>query len=55
MNKQAVIGLARHVLTFGGGIIVSQGWVDEATMTTIVGALATIVGAVWSVLDKRGK
>jgi hypothetical protein len=49
MNKEQVLGIVRHILTFGGGIVVGKGWFDEATMTAIVGAVVTVVGALWSV------
>ena len=48
MNKQKIMGIIRHVLTFGGGWAVGQGLIDESTMLEVVGALSTIIGAVWS-------
>jgi len=53
MNMDTVLGIVRHILTFGGGLLVTKGVVDEGTMTTAVGALVTIIGAVWSVIEKR--
>jgi hypothetical protein len=50
MNKEQVLGVVRHILTFGGGIVVSRGMLDEATMTAVVGAVITIGGALWSIL-----
>jgi hypothetical protein len=50
MNKEQVLGVVRHILTFGGGIVVSRGLLDEATMTAVVGAVITIGGALWSIL-----
>lgn len=50
MNKEKLLGIIRHVLTFGGGYIVAKGWFDEATMNAVVGAAVTIIGAVWSVM-----
>jgi hypothetical protein len=50
MNKEQVLGIVRHILTFGGGIVVSRGLLDEATMTAVVGAVITIGGALWSIL-----
>lgn len=50
---ETVSGLVRHALTFLGGFVVAQGWVDEATMTELVGALMTIIGTVWSVWAKK--
>ena len=52
MNKDQILGIVRHVLTFGGGVAVGKGWVDEATMTAIVGALVTLAGAIWSIRSK---
>ncbi len=48
MKKLRIMGMLRHVLTFGGGIIVGKGYIDEATMLEIVGGLVTIAGAAWS-------
>lgn len=48
MNKEKVMGVVRHVLTFGGGYIVARGWLDEGTVAELVGATVTIVGVVWS-------
>lgn len=50
---EQVAGLVRHVLTFGGGYLVAQGWVDEATMMEVVGAAVTILGVVWSFVAKK--
>ena len=48
MNKEQVLGIVRHVLTFGGGWLVAKGILDEGTVLEIVGAVITILGAVWS-------
>ncbi|MDQ2080242.1 hypothetical protein RA307_08620 [Xanthobacteraceae bacterium Astr-EGSB] len=50
MNKEQVLGVVRHILTFAGGIVVSKGLLDETTMTAVVGAVITIGGALWSIL-----
>ena len=50
MNKEQVLGIVRHILTFAGGLVVSKGMLDEATMTAVVGAVITIGGALWSIL-----
>jgi len=49
MNKQQVIGLVRHILTFAGGYAVARGFLSDALVGEIVGAIVTIVGAVWSI------
>ena len=53
MTRDIWLGFARHVLTFVGGLMVTQGYVDTSTVETAVGALVTIGGVVWSVLDKK--
>lgn len=53
MNKEQVLGLLRHILTFVGGILVAKGTFDEATATELTGGLITVIGAVWSVLVKK--
>jgi hypothetical protein len=49
MNKTRVMGLLRHALTFGGGYVVAQGWVSEAAMPEVIGAIVTLVGVAWSI------
>ena len=41
-------GMVRHVLTSLGGLMVMLGYTDEMTMATVVGAIMTLVGFVWS-------
>lgn len=53
MSSEAILGIVRHILTFGGGLLVTKGVVDEGTMTTAVGAAVTLIGAIWSVWAKR--
>ena len=53
MNREKVLGLLRHTLTFVGGILVAKGIVDEAILAEVVGAFVTVIGGVWSVLVKK--
>jgi len=53
LTKEQVMGIVRHSLTFVGGIVVAKGYISESTVTEIVGAVATCVGAIWSVIDKK--
>jgi len=53
MKKEQILGIIRHILTFGGGIVVSKGWIDESIYTELVGGLLTLIGGVWSILDKK--
>ena len=53
MKKDKILGIVRHALTFLGGIIVSYGIVEEAMAQEIIGSVFTLVGLIWSVLDKN--
>jgi hypothetical protein len=53
MNKEQVLGLLRHVLTFVGGIVIAKGLIDESLYTELVGGVATLVGTVWSIVSKK--
>lgn len=53
MNWDMLSGLIRHILTFAGGFIVARGWLDEATLNAVIGALITLGGALWSIFAKR--
>jgi hypothetical protein len=53
MGKDQLLGIIRHVFTFLGGLLVLKGWLDEGVVQELIGAASTIVGTVWSVLDKK--
>lgn len=53
MNFDMIWGLARHILTFGGGALVTGGWLTEGDLTTAVGAIGTLAGLAWSLYMKR--
>lgn len=53
MNKDAILGIVRHVLTFGGGYIAAKGMVDQALVNEAIGAAMTLIGIVWSVTQKK--
>ena len=52
MNN-TLAGLIRHGLTFLGGLLVTKGYIDAEMVQEIVGAVMTLGGFVWSVLDKK--
>lgn len=52
-SKEQFLGIVRHVLTFVGGFLVMQGLVDESMVTEISGAIVTLAGGIWSILDKN--
>jgi uncharacterized membrane protein YphA (DoxX/SURF4 family) len=53
MNKEQVLGLVRHILTFVGGILVAKGIATEAQSVELVGAVITAIGGIWSILSKK--
>jgi membrane protein involved in colicin uptake len=62
MNRAVIESIVRHVLTAGGGILVSLGLATPedvarggAALAEIVGAVAVLVGIVWGVYDKVRK
>lgn len=53
MNWEMIAGLARHILTFGGGFLVTNGTITGGQLELAVGALVTIGGVAWSIFAKR--
>lgn len=53
MTKDVILGFVRHLLTFGGGFIAADGLAAADEVTTAVSALVTLVGFVWSVVEKK--
>lgn len=55
MNKDTILAILRHAATFGGGVLTSQGLASADDINTGAGALVTLVGVVWSILEKRAR
>lgn len=53
LTKEQILGIVRHSLTFVGGIFVMKGLIDESTIELIVASSMTLVGAIWSIIDKK--
>lgn len=53
LTKEQILGIARHALTFVGGILIMKGLVDETTVTEVIGGVITLAGTIWSVIDKN--
>lgn len=53
MNKEQVLGIIRHTLTFVGGVLVIKGMSSEAVISETIGAVMTAVGAIWSVIKNK--
>jgi len=53
MNKEQVLGLIRHALTFIGGVLVIKGLSSEANVEETIGSVMTAVGFLWSVIKNK--
>lgn len=53
LTKEQVLGIVRHTMTFVGGILIAKGLIDEGVVTEITGAILTLVGSIWSVVEKN--
>lgn len=53
LTKEQVLGIVRHTMTFVGGILIAKGLIDEGVVTEITGAVLTLVGSIWSVVEKN--
>lgn len=51
MNEK-IYGLIRHILSFGAGVLVTKGVIDESALTEVVGAVMTIIAFGWSYYNK---
>lgn len=52
MSKEIILGVLRHVLTFAGGILVAKGLLEQGVLAEIIGGVMTVIGGIWSVIDK---
>ena len=52
MSWEQIASILRHILTFGGGFIVAKGWISAEALPGIVGAIITVGGAIWAVMNK---
>lgn len=53
MNKEQILGIIRHALTFVGGVFVLRGYIDESLAEQISGGLVTLIGTIWSIFAKK--
>lgn len=55
MNKAKVLGIVRHVLTFGSGFLVAKGKIDAPGAEMLIGGLLAVIGGVWSIVAPEKK
>lgn len=48
MNSDQIGGIVRAILSAVGGYFVGKGFLDASTLTTIVGAVTTLIVTGWS-------
>ncbi len=53
MTMDSVLGLVRHVLTFGAGYLVANNFIDDAAAQQAIAGLMALVAVVWSTIEKR--
>jgi hypothetical protein len=53
MKKEKIEGVIRHALTTIGGVLIAKGLIEDAIVTEAIGAIITLVGITWSVIDKK--
>ena len=55
MNKDQILGVVRHTLTFLGGFLVVKGYLDESLLNELIGGTIALAGTIWSIADKNKK
>lgn len=53
MSGEQIWGICRTILAAAGGVAVGKGWIDNETLTALLGGLGTIFVAVWSFKSKK--
>lgn len=49
MSFDTILSIVRQALTFGGSYLVTQGYTDSSTITTVVGGLIAAASLAWSI------
>jgi hypothetical protein len=53
MKKEQILSIVRHSMTFIGGLLITKGYIDDAQLAEISGAIVSLISIVWSILDKK--
>lgn len=51
--QDTILGLIRHTLTASGGGLVAKGLLTASTLEQGIGALITLIGVIWSIINKQ--
>lgn len=52
VSMEMIMGVIRALLAALGGWIANKGWASQEEVTTIVGALITLIVGIWSIVAK---
>jgi len=55
MDKNQLLGIVRHALTFIGGMLIMKGTIDATEWAELSGSAIAVVGGIWSIIDKKKK
>jgi hypothetical protein len=53
MTKEQIFGVLRHTMTAVGGILIAKGFIADGAWAELSGAALTLVGVIWSIVDKQ--
>lgn len=53
--QMIIASVVRHALTTVGGGLIVNGTMGSSDLEAIIGAATTIVGVIWSVIEKRNR
>lgn len=53
MKKEQIFGLIRHTLTFVGGLLFYNGFLDDSEAAGVVSATMTLIALIWSIVEKN--
>ncbi|RRJ96862.1 hypothetical protein Ga0100231_024150 [Opitutaceae bacterium TAV4] len=50
--KDTILSILRHLLTIGGGVLVTRGVLGESTVEGLAGTAIAFIGGVWGAVDE---
>ena len=53
MDKDMIIALVRHSLTFIGGLLIMKGLIDENALQEVIGSAMSLTSAIWMIVNKK--
>tara|TARA_R110000868_G_scaffold355367_1_gene616862 strand:+ start:126 stop:299 length:174 start_codon:yes stop_codon:yes gene_type:complete len=53
MTQEMILGVARHVLTALGGVLIAKGVLDAGVVEQVIGAVISLAGVAWSIWAKK--